>query len=100
MLVLIKNVPFLIQAPFSEWKDPRQQDACEEASSCLCTDAHIHVLPDRYPAYGRLYREVLHLYGGYQCRLRKPDNNCSHLQRHVGILLSEDRGIHVYERAC
>lgn len=31
----IENVPFLIQAPFSEWKDPRQQDACEEAASLM-----------------------------------------------------------------
>ncbi len=26
------DVPFLSQAPFREWKDPRQQDGCEEAS--------------------------------------------------------------------
>lgn len=29
---LIENVPFTVQAPFSEWSDPRFQDACEEAS--------------------------------------------------------------------
>ncbi len=26
------SVPFLAQAPFGEWSDPRQQDGCEEAS--------------------------------------------------------------------
>jgi hypothetical protein len=25
-------VPFVVQAPFGEWADSRQQDACEEAS--------------------------------------------------------------------
>lgn len=30
-LVLL-NVPFTAQAPFGDWSDPRQQDACEEAS--------------------------------------------------------------------
>lgn len=30
-LVLI-DVPFTSQAPFRDWKDPRQQDGCEEAS--------------------------------------------------------------------
>lgn len=30
--VLIDGVPFTVQAPFAEWSDPRQQDACEEAS--------------------------------------------------------------------
>lgn len=30
--VVILDVPFTVQAPFAEWKDPRQQDACEEAS--------------------------------------------------------------------
>lgn len=29
------DVPFAPQAPFAEWKDPRQQDGCEEASSLL-----------------------------------------------------------------
>lgn len=28
----LTDVPFTVQAPFAEWKDPRQQDACEEAS--------------------------------------------------------------------
>lgn len=32
----IKNVlldaPFIVQAPFAEWSDPRQQDGCEEAA--------------------------------------------------------------------
>ena len=28
----INNVPFIMQAPFAEWKDIRQQEACEEAS--------------------------------------------------------------------
>jgi hypothetical protein len=31
MLVLL-DVPFTSQAPFGEWSDPRQQDACEETS--------------------------------------------------------------------
>lgn len=26
------NVPFTSQAPFGDWKDPRQQDGCEEAA--------------------------------------------------------------------
>lgn len=26
------TVPFILQAPLGEWNDPRQQDACEEAS--------------------------------------------------------------------
>lgn len=26
------NVPFTVQAPFAQWSDPRQQDACEEAA--------------------------------------------------------------------
>src|SRR3989338_699022 len=30
--VFIENVPFTSQAPFGDWKDPRQQDGCEEAS--------------------------------------------------------------------
>lgn len=30
--VLINNVPFTAQAPFADWKDIRQQEACEEAS--------------------------------------------------------------------
>lgn len=29
---VLTDVPFTVQAPFAEWKDPRQQDACEEAS--------------------------------------------------------------------
>ncbi len=33
--IFIENVPFLVQAPFGEWKDPRQQDACEEAASLI-----------------------------------------------------------------
>lgn len=28
-------VPFTSQAPFGEWSDPRQEDACEEASSLM-----------------------------------------------------------------
>lgn len=30
--ILIENVPFTPQSPFAQWKDPRQQDACEEAA--------------------------------------------------------------------
>ncbi|MBT5346775.1 hypothetical protein HOJ01_02770 [bacterium] len=30
--VLINNVPFTPQAPFADWQDIRQQEACEEAS--------------------------------------------------------------------
>lgn len=33
--IFIEDVPFLVQAPFGEWKDPRQQDACEEAASLI-----------------------------------------------------------------
>lgn len=33
--VFTKNVPFTVQAPFSNWKDERQQDGCEEASSLM-----------------------------------------------------------------
>ena len=33
--LLIKNVSFAAQAPFGEWNDPRQQDACEEASALI-----------------------------------------------------------------
>lgn len=29
---IIYNVPFVSQAPSGNWKDPRQQDSCEEAS--------------------------------------------------------------------
>lgn len=29
------NVPFILQAPLGEWNDPRQQDACEEASMMM-----------------------------------------------------------------
>lgn len=29
------DVPFTVQAPFSEWSDPRFQDACEEASALM-----------------------------------------------------------------
>lgn len=29
------DVPFAVQAPFAEWSDPRQQDACEEAASLM-----------------------------------------------------------------
>lgn len=33
--VLIAGVPFTSQAPFAEWKDPRFQEGCEEASSLM-----------------------------------------------------------------
>lgn len=29
---VLLDVPFTAQAPFGDWKDPKQQDACEEAS--------------------------------------------------------------------
>ncbi len=29
---ILSDVPFTVQAPFANWKDPRQQDACEEAA--------------------------------------------------------------------
>lgn len=32
---LIENVPFTIQAPFSNWQDKRQQDGCEESSALM-----------------------------------------------------------------
>lgn len=34
-VVINKNIPFLVQAPFADWKDPMQQDACEEASMIM-----------------------------------------------------------------
>lgn len=33
--IIIDNVPFVPQAPYGDWKDPRQQDGCEEISSLL-----------------------------------------------------------------
>lgn len=33
--IYIASVPFMVQAPFGEWKDPRQQDACEEMTAFL-----------------------------------------------------------------
>ena len=33
--VYLTGVPFMVQAPFGEWKDPRQQDACEEMTTLL-----------------------------------------------------------------
>ncbi len=30
--LVVQDVPFTVQSPFADWKDPRQQDACEEAS--------------------------------------------------------------------
>ena len=32
---VIINVPFTSQAPLGEWKDPRQQDGCEEAAVAM-----------------------------------------------------------------
>lgn len=32
---VISIVPFTSQAPFGDWKDPRQQDGCEEASALM-----------------------------------------------------------------
>lgn len=32
---VLLNIPFASQAPFGNWDDPRQQDACEEASSLM-----------------------------------------------------------------
>lgn len=29
------SVPFTVQAPFAQWKDKRQQDACEEAAALM-----------------------------------------------------------------
>lgn len=34
-VVINKNIPFLVQAPFADWKDQMQQDACEEASMIM-----------------------------------------------------------------
>ncbi len=31
----LQNMSFFAQAPFGEWKDPRQQDGCEEASALM-----------------------------------------------------------------
>jgi hypothetical protein len=33
--VLIAGVPFTIQAPLGDWKDPRQQEGCEESSALM-----------------------------------------------------------------
>jgi len=33
--LILLDVPFTSQSPFGEWKDPRQQDACEEASALM-----------------------------------------------------------------
>lgn len=32
---VLNDVPFTSQAPFGEWSDPKQQDACEEATSLM-----------------------------------------------------------------
>lgn len=32
---VLLDVPFTAQAPFGDWKDPRQQDGCEEASALM-----------------------------------------------------------------
>ena len=34
-ITILSDVPFLAQAPFGAWSDPRQQDGCEEASSLI-----------------------------------------------------------------
>lgn len=36
--VINDNVPFVLQAPLGEWNDPRQQDACEEASALMAVN--------------------------------------------------------------
>lgn len=33
--LILHDVPFTVQAPFAEWKDPRQQEGCEEASALM-----------------------------------------------------------------
>lgn len=33
--IITQDVPFTAQAPTAKWNDPRQQDACEEASSLM-----------------------------------------------------------------
>ena len=33
--IYLTGVPFVVQAPFGEWQDPRQQDACEEMAAFL-----------------------------------------------------------------
>lgn len=33
--LIMHDVPFTVQAPFAEWKDPRQQEGCEEASALM-----------------------------------------------------------------
>lgn len=33
--LILHDVPFTPQAPFAEWKDPRQQEGCEEASALM-----------------------------------------------------------------
>jgi hypothetical protein len=34
-IIYIPDVPFTSQAPFGDWKDPREQDGCEEAASLI-----------------------------------------------------------------
>lgn len=33
--LVLHEVPFISQAPFGDWDDPRQQDGCEEAASLM-----------------------------------------------------------------
>jgi hypothetical protein len=33
--LMVQSVPFSSQAPYGDWKDPRQQDGCEEASAMM-----------------------------------------------------------------
>jgi len=33
--IILLDIPFTAQAPLANWHDPRQQDACEEASSLI-----------------------------------------------------------------
>jgi len=33
--VILRSVPFTAQAPLANWRDPKQQDACEEASALM-----------------------------------------------------------------
>jgi hypothetical protein len=34
-LIYMDNVPFAAQAPFGNWKDPKEQNGCEEAASTI-----------------------------------------------------------------
>lgn len=51
------TVPFTAQAPFGEWSDPRQQDACEEATTLMAVKwARSETIASRELAKGELLK--------------------------------------------